>query len=532
MQKRRLFLLSKIYGAGITGTSGYIVSCETDVSDGLPCINMIGQISSEVKEAADRSRTAIRNSGVHLSPSKITINLSPAEIKKTGCGYDLPIAIGILCSSGVIDKDSSKELLENSIFVGELSLDGKINRINGILSITIAARNAGYKRIFIPYENANEASVIENIDCYGVKSLSEVIDILNYDLMLPEKSKYNEVDIPSLQEKDFSDVCGQDTVKRASILAVSGRHNILYIGPAGTGKSMIASRLPTILPRMTRDEQLEISKVYSINGLLPDELPLLTSRPFRAPHHTISSQALCGGGTVPRPGEISLASGGVLFLDELAEFKSGTLDGLRQPLEDKKVVISRVYGSVEYPADFVLVAATNPCKCGYYPDRNRCNCSESMVRNYLGRISKPILDRIDICVEMPNPAYRDLKEKSSGMKSSQIREEVERVREIQINRFKGSGLHFNSEMSPNMIKEYCVLSKEDDEFLKSVYIKKGMSARGLNKILKVARTIADYEGHEEILRTNLCEAINYRTLEEKYRTGGSNYDDKFKIRKV
>ena len=525
-------MLSKIKTVGINGTDGYIVSCETDVSDGLPCVNMIGLLGPEVREAADRSRTAIRNSGIHLSPSKITINLSPAEIKKTGSGYDLPIAVSILFSSGVIDKVSCDELINNSAFVGELSLDGKINKINGILSMTIAARDSGIKKIFVPYENSKEAGVIEGIDCYGVKSLSEVIDILNYDLMLPERTVYNESEIIPHNDKDFSDVCGQETVKRASIIAVSGRHNILYIGPAGTGKSMIASRIPTILPKMTREEQLEISKIYSINGLLPEDVPLLPSRPFRSPHHTISSQALCGGGTIPRPGEISLASGGVLFLDELAEFKSATLEGLRQPLEDKKVVISRVHSSVEYPADFVLVAATNPCKCGYYPDRNRCSCSESMVKNYLGKISKPILDRIDICVEMPNPAYKDLKGASSGLKSSEIREDVERVREIQIQRFKGSGIHFNSEMSPNMIKKYCRLTEEDDEFLKNVYIKKGMSARGLNKILKVARTIADYENHDEIQRKNLCEAINYRTLEEKYRTGGMNYEEKFRIRKV
>lgn len=526
-------MLSKIYSAGISGTEGYIVSCEADVSDGLPGINMIGQLSPEVREAQERVRTAIRNAGYHVPSSKITVNLSPAEMRKTGCGYDLPIAIAIICAGGMVDYDSCKELIEESLFIGELSLDGKLNKVNGILSMTLAAKENGFKNIFVPYINVKEASVIDGINCYGIKSLRDMIDILHYDLMLPEREKYDDKSSVYDSDKDFSDVCGQENVKRATIIAVAGRHNILYIGPAGTGKSMIASRIPTILPRMSKAEQLNISKIYSINGLLQDDEPLLVSRPFRSPHHTISLQALCGGGTVPKPGEISLASGGVLFLDELAEFKSSTLEGLRQPLEDKKVVISRVRDSLEFPADFVLVAATNPCKCGYYPDRNRCNCSESMVRSYLGRISKPILDRIDICAEMPNPAYRDLKAASSGKRSSEIREEVERVRAVQSERYKDEGILYNSEMTSRMIKQYCALSDEDDEFLKKIYIKKGMSARGLNKILKVARTIADYEGNEFISRENLCEAIYYRCVEEKYRTGGENeIEAKFRTKTV
>lgn len=525
-------MLSKINSSGIIGTEGYIVYCETDVSDGLPSINMIGQLSTEVREAQDRVKTAIRNSGIHLSPAKITINLSPADIKKSGCGYDLPIAVSILVSSGVIDYDLSKKIIQESIFVGELSLDGHLNKVNGILSMAIAARNEGYTTIFVPEENAREGSAIDGINCYGIHNLRQIIDILNSDSPLPDKTIYTYENIDEACDRDFSDVCGQETVKRATVIAVAGRHNILYIGPAGTGKSMIASRIPSILPKMTKEEQLEISKIYSINGLLSEADPLITTRPFRCPHHTISLQALCGGGAIPKPGEISLASGGVLFLDELAEFKGSTLEGLRQPLEDKTVVISRVNGSIEYPADFVLVAATNPCKCGYYPDRSKCSCSDNMVRNYLGKISKPILDRIDICVEMPNPAYKELKQVNSGLKSYQIREEVERVREIQLNRFNCYGIYFNSEMNPKLIKEFCRLSSKDDEFLKSVYIKKGMSARGLNKILKVARTISDFDGQADINRNSLCEAILYRSIEDKYWRGGQNeLSDKFaKIR--
>ncbi|MDO4938498.1 MAG: YifB family Mg chelatase-like AAA ATPase [Lachnospiraceae bacterium] len=516
-------MLSKIYCSGIIGTEGYIVTCETDLSDGLPGVNMIGQLSLEVKEAQDRVKTAIRNTGIHLAPAKITINLSPADIKKSGCGYDLAIAVSILVSSGVIYGEYSERVIQESVFIGELSLDGQVNKTNGVLSMAMAAKRAGFRRVFVPVSNSREGGAVEGIDCYGIESLMELVDILNSMRELPEKALYSSHNESEICERDFSDICGQETVKRATVIGVAGRHNILYIGPAGTGKSMIASRIPTIMPDMTKEEQLEISKIYSINGLLSDENPLIYSRPFRSPHHTISMQALCGGGTVPKPGEISLASGGVLFLDELAEFKGSTLEGLRQPMEERKVVVSRVRSSIEYPADFVLVAATNPCKCGFYPDRSRCSCSDSMVKNYLGKISKPILDRIDICVEMPNPAYKDLKAASSGQSSSQIREEIERVREKQTVRLRDFGLHFNSEMSPKLIKEFCRLKQEDDDFLKMVYIKKGMSARGLNKILKVARTISDFDDQKDINRNSLCEAIYYRSIEEKYWTGG--YDD-------
>lgn len=526
-------MFSKVNCAGLSGTEGFIVKCETDVSDGLPSVNLIGQLAPEVRESHDRVKTALRNSGYYIAPSKITINLSPGDIRKQGCGYDLAIAISILLSAGNISIKECSKLISDSVFIGELSLDGKLNRVNGILSMTIAARDAGYENIFVPYENVLEASVITGINSYGIKDLKEIIDILQYDLLLPERTVYKKEQSVRSYDKDFSDVCGQSLVKRASVIAVAGRHNILYIGPAGTGKSMIASRIPTIMPEMSTEEQIEISKMYSINGLLKPDEPLLRERPFRSPHHTISQQALCGGGAIPKPGEISLASGGVLFLDELAEFKSSTLDGLRQPLEEKKVVISRVNSSLEFPSDFVLVAATNPCKCGFYPDRSRCSCSESMVRSYLGKISKPILDRIDICVEMPNPAYRELKEIESGKRSSELRKEVERVRLIQEKRFKEYGIHFNSEMSSRLVKQFCSLSDSDDEFLKNVYAMKGMSARGLNKILKVARTIADLENNASITRDNLCEAINYRSLEEKYLTGGEvKIEDKFRTKTV
>lgn len=521
-------MLTKITSAGLAGTEGYIVRCETDVSDGLPSINMIGQLSSEVRESQDRVRTAIRNIGYELEPAKITINLSPGDLKKTGCGYDLPIAISILCSYGFIRGQKCSKLLQESVFIGELSLGGQLLSVPGVLSLASAARDAGYKKIFVPFDNSEEGGAIDGVECYGIKSLEQMVQILRDECALPEEAEYREPDYSYESERDFSDICGQEEVKRATIIAAAGRHNIIYIGPAGTGKSMIASRIPTIMPKMTKEEQLEVSKIYSISGLLPDHEPLLRNRPFRSPHHTISPNALSGGGTIPKPGEISLASGGVLFLDELAEFKSSTLETLRQPMEEKKVVVSRVHSSIEYPSDFVLVAATNPCKCGYYPDRSKCNCNIIQVRNYLGRISKPILDRIDICVEMGNPEYRDLKGSGCGMKSSEIREEVERVRFIQYERLKTYGILFNSEMSLNLIKEFCKLTKEDDEYAEQMYIKKGMSARGLNKVLKVSRTIADFEGHKDVTRNDIIEAFKYRSLEDKYWGGGaSRIESKF-----
>jgi len=513
-------LLTKIYTSGLTGTDGYLVLCETDVSNGLPGISIIGQLSAEVREAQDRVRTAIRNQGITLSPAKITINLSPADIKKCGCGYDLPMAVSILASYGYISGKVLNNYLSNSIFLGELSLSGELLNIKGILSLVLAAKAAGFKNVFLPYGNAMEGAAINGITCYGIHNLYEMMRILVGEIKPPEPCLYDAFDYDYPFEKDFSDVCGQELTKRATAIAVAGRHNILYIGPAGTGKSMIASRIPTIMPKMTREEQLEISKIYSISGMLNSDEPLLRARPFRSPHHTISATALAGGGTIPKPGEISLASGGVLFLDELAEFKSTTLEVLRQPMEDKKVVVSRVHSSIEFPADFVLVGATNPCKCGYYPDRERCNCNELQVAAYLSKISKPILDRIDMCVEMSNPKYDELKNTGNGLKSSEIRQQVERVREIQYDRLKPYGCLYNAEMDVNLVKEFCHLGKEEDEFLRKVYISKGMSARGLQKILKVARTIADYEGASDISKAHLIEAIGYRSLEDKYWKGG------------
>ena len=514
-------MLSKVTSAGLYGADGVLICCEADVSDGLPGILMIGYLAPEVREAAERVRTAVQNSGLRMEPRKVTINLSPADIRKEGCGHDLAIAVSYLRSGGRIRGSLCDALIGESVFLGELSLSGRILPLKGILPMTAAAREAGFRRIFVPQENAAEAAAIEGMEVCGVSGLEEIVRMLNGEVPLPAAVPGLPPEPPE-SEKDFSEIAGQELVKRAAVIAVCGMHNFLMIGPAGTGKSMIAARIPTILPDMTREEQLQVSKLYSVCGMLPGGHALMTRRPFRSPHHTITPQAMSGGGAHPRPGEVSLASGGVLFLDELAEFRSSTLEVLRQPMEEKKITVSRIRGTVEYPADFILCAATNPCRCGFYPDRSRCSCTPAQVRSYLGRISKPLLDRIDICVATEPPSFGDLKNASGGEPSSRIRETVGRIQEIQRKRLAAAGIRYNGQMTPAMIREFCPLSPEDDRFLREVYEKKRMSARSLHKVMRVARTIADLEGSEKIRREHLAEALGYRLTEEIYWGGGAD----------
>lgn len=503
-------MLSKINTAGLLGINAFHVCCETDIGDGLPGIILIGSLSGEVKEAADRVKTAIKNSKISFYPRKIVINLSPAEIKKEGCGYDLPIAISILEALGVIKSD----ILSKSMFVGELSLSGAILPIKGILPIVIFAKEMGFENIFLPYDNLAEANIVSDIKNFGIKNLKDLIEILNNKKIYSENIS---TQIPMKKEySDFSDVNGQILLKRAVQIAVAGRHNILFIGPAGTGKSMIAQRIPGIMPNMTDEEALEVSKIYSVCGLLNSKEPILKIRPYRSPHHTVSPQALSGGGRVPKPGEISLAHKGVLFLDELAEFKTNTIEVLRQPMENKIVSISRVNASIDYPADFMLVAATNPCKCGYYPDRSKCNCNEAQVKKYLSRISKPLLDRIDITVETSLIRYDELKGDFKNISSAEIKEYIEKVRQIQLYRYRDYNFSYNSEIPPSLINKFCKLNEKDDIFLANLYEMKKMSVRGLHKILKVARTVADFNEHIDIEHDDICEAISYRSLEDKY----------------
>ncbi len=507
-------MYSKVHSVGITGVEGVPILVEADVSDGLPGFSMVGYLSSEVKEAQDRVRTAIKNSGFRLPARKVTINLSPADIRKEGTAFDLPIAIAVLAASGMVEPS----VLPDCIISGELGLNGEIKPVRGALSITAAAKKDGKHTCFLPRENVREGSTIEGMDIIGVGNLKDLAAQLNF----PGKQKtvcLNQSHLVMQSEDytvDFSEVGGQLFLRRATEVAVAGMHNILYIGPAGTGKTMIAKRIPTIMPSLTLEEAIGISKIYSVGGLLSQETPLMTRRPFRSPHHTITPQALAGGGRIPKPGEISLASGGILFLDELPEFQKNTIEILRQPLEEGKITVSRMFGAFEFPADFMLAAAMNPCPCGFYPDRDRCRCSEHQVHKYLGKISKPLLDRIDICAESRLATYEELQERTGGEPSALIRKRVEMARVVQKKRFEGRGIYFNSAMNKAQTEEFCSLGKSQREFLKKVYENLRLSARGYEKILKVSRTIADLEGAENITNDHLAEAVGLRSPEGKY----------------
>lgn len=514
--ERSMDLFSKVYSAGLQGIDGYLVQVEADVGNGLPGFHMVGYLASEVREAEERVTTALKNSGFSFPPRKIIVNLSPADIRKDGTGFDLPVAVAVMAAYGAVDPC----VLENSAFIGELGLDGQVKPVRGVLSLVSALRDAGWKRCFLPEKNVAEGMAIRQIEIVRVRDIKQIMELLKN----PERIQKEEQPFwdQFLEEKaedsvDFSEVNGQRLVRRATEVAVAGRHNILYLGPPGSGKSMVARRIPTIMPSLSWEEKLEISKIYSVCGMLPPGKALLGKRPFREPHHTISPQAMAGGGKYPRPGEISLASRGVLFLDEFPEFRREALEILRQPLEERQVTISRVQGSCVFPANILLAAAMNPCPCGFYPDRNRCSCNEHQVRRYLGKISRPLLERIDICVETAPVPYDDIRGESAGSESSgEIRVRVEKARDIQRKRFSDTGIFFNSEMGNREIKEYCALGAEEDALLQRAYRSQKLSARGCNKIIKVARTIADLDGKEQISKIHLCEAIGYRDLEEKY----------------
>lgn len=507
-------MFSKVYSGGLRGIEGYLVQVEADVSDGLPGFHMVGYLAAEVREAEDRVRTALRNSGFLLHARKVTVNLSPADVRKDGTSFDLPIAVAVMVSYGLVDQSVAGK----AAFIGELGLDGRIKGVRGVLSMVAALRDAGVRLCFLPEENIAEGLAVEEMRIVKAENLREVMEMLQ----MPERIAYENRNGREVTgcfpeyDLDFREVSGQQAVRRATEVAAAGQHNILYLGPPGSGKSMIAQRIPTIMPLPSEEERLEISKVYSVCGMLPPGKALMAARPFRAPHHTVSPQALTGGGGRPKPGEISLATRGILFLDELPEFRRGSLEILRQPLEEHRVTVSRVHGTYEFPANFMLAAAMNGCPCGHYPNRDLCSCSEQEIRRYLGRISGPLLDRIDICVEAAPVSYRDIRGGGENESSAEIRERVERAREIQKRRFKGSSLLFNNEMGGREIRRYCALDPEEDRFLQDVYQKMQLSPRGCHKILKVARTIADLDGGVPISRAHLCEAIGYRDMETKY----------------
>ncbi|NLP34749.1 MAG: YifB family Mg chelatase-like AAA ATPase [Clostridiales bacterium] len=507
-------MFSKAYSATIHGIDGLIVSVEADVSDGLPIFDMVGYLGSEVKEARERVKIALKNSGFRLPAKRITVNLSPADIRKEGTAFDLPVAIAILTALGFLQEEN----LKNVLIIGELSLDGSIRKVNGVLPIVYSAQQKGFSKCIVPRENAKEGAVVGNIKTYGVSTLLEAVDLLREDSdFVPET-----VDVDALLQTknqedgiDFSDVAGQKAAKRAIEIAVSGMHNILMIGPPGSGKTMLARRIPTIMPELSFEESMEISKIYSISGLL-DNRGLILQRPFRSPHHTITTSALVGGGRIPRPGEISLAHQGVLFLDELPEFQKNTIEVLRQPLEDKMVTIARLHATFRYPAGFMLVAAMNPCNCGYYPDRNQCNCSVNQVKRYLNRISQPLLDRFDICIEALQMNYKELEGKTEEESSEQIRRRVNIARQMQIERYKNTKIYFNSQLTPRTIKKYCKLDQKEQTLLEQAFIKMNLSARAYHRILKCARTIADLDQSERIKGKHISEAICYRSLDQKY----------------
>lgn len=505
-------MFAKVKSQGLYGLNSFDVIVEADISSGLPRFDVVGLPDAAIKESRERVRASIKNCGLTFPISRITVNIAPADVKKEGAIYDLPILISILKASGQI-----KGNIDNYSFIGELSLNGEIRAANGVLPMVIGAKESGVDAVFVPSQNAGEGAVIDGIDVLPASNILEILAHFDGEKLIePVKNTITDDEIIS-DSLDFADVKGQEEAKRALEIAAAGGHNVIMIGPPGTGKSMLAKRIGSILPEMTFEEKIETTKIYSVAGELPKNARLISRRPFRSPHHTVSAQGLTGGGSSPKPGEISLAHNGVMFMDEFPEFDRRAKESLRQPLEDSKVTVTRASGTVTYPSNLMLVAAMNPCPCGYlgHPTR-QCTCTDAARKRYRDKISGPLLDRIDIHIEVQPIDYDRLSGKEKGESSKSIRERVNRARSVQNKRFEGTDISCNAKMSPRATREYCILSEDAEKMLKNSFEAMGLSARAYDKILRIARTVADLDGSELIELPHIAEAIQYRSLDRKY----------------
>ncbi len=507
--------MAKIKSCMLIGLEGKLCEIETDISGGIPSFEIVGLPDAAVKESKDRIRAAFKNTSLEFPRKRVLVNLAPANLKKEGTSFDVPIILSILSECGILTIPDA----DRSAFFGEISLDGALRPVPGILPMALTAKEFGIERVFVPEENAMEAA-FSGLPVYGVETLSDMVEHFGGKKELSVQKADFETYFRRQAETallDFCDVKGQQVAKRGAEIAAAGSHNILFIGSPGSGKTMIAKRIPSILPDLTFQEAMETSKIHSVSGLLTRQHPFVTVRPFRSPHHTISASGLSGGGTVPKPGELSLAHNGVLFLDELCEFHKDVLEIMRQPLEDGTITVARVHATLTYPCNIMLVASMNPCKCGYYGDpRHQCTCTPAEIKKYMGKISGPLLDRIDLHTEVSSLSYDELAGGAKEEPSSEIKKRVNRARAIQKKRYEGLSIHSNSDLSPALMKEFCSLGKEENRVLKSAFEAMGLSARAYDRILKVSRTIADLEGSEKIHSEHIMEAIQYRTLDRKY----------------